>query len=1303
MASIYTNRNDNASDHVTVNPNSGTTWVGGIVPTATDIAYIVGRRTTINMTSFVKWTGPKTITVASTTNFASSGFFYTQTDVGDILKVTYTGTTSTTFLGCQLDESDPFYTWNGASGITTTIFNGAYVHNPAYVVTINSGETFECDILYIQESGWLLINGGTLKVNTGIIVRDGRLVGRGNGNIIISRNSQSLSGSYVGYLTAESYYMSIIDIDGGENRVFGTLSQSTQIGDGSITVSNVTNGSFAVGDEIAIYDENDYRRRNTGYVGYRDVSASFYGMDEGLEIVGVNGNTIYVGHRNGTQGVIKSVSTLGNQKVVEVDPKDTYFNAGDKIIIDNNIYTIDSIEDSEFTMYNYDFTNPSTSLSDFWVNDSTHIYSGNWTIFNGIGIGTNTTSYRELIHKYFFRRESIVEAEMSPLDSYTSGTRGTGRYGILTSYDPSFRWGHRGDDSFKSDYFQVYDAGDWIGFWIRTMSNYGNNRLSRDIPLRDATRIGCTYKVDTRKGRTTTYINGTEFSVDHRRDGNYRGLVGLVSSNDRFRCKRLTIKVPTQKLYITTSNSISVDSIAFLTGMEIAHNAGRKVVKLSSHNTGDGSHADLAFAYRGQRLNGEWPLIIQKNGVNTTSSEFPYIHNHETNVDYYHDLGNSTSARSLTIDLITQQTFTHVSFVPRIQDYSTYYGYNGVAIYGSNDLTNWTTLYGPTNDTKKWYYLSYNRMAYYPTGVVSFRYVKFETKGAQHGTYQTNRYVNIGVHDFSEGYTITLNNASDYNVGDKITVSTDGGYSWGSREIEAYYAWTQTTPVDPEQFWHGGWLMECTITNKIGNKIYLDRPVFWGYIENNDSATIIKTNRNFNISGTVGPTNSTNDWRWANIFLNGGTNATRKYLFKNVRFQYIGSYRYSSSTSFNRGIIVGSQDYWNHALFDGISLPVSEDGTEWGGLAFYPGAGIVRNSIIMSTYAGLVQYYVTSYNGCGFFNNKIIGAIRGIRVEYPRVHFSNYNEISMSDYAFQYTTIRTERNIIPFFNEVRRNYIKGTSYNAFNFFSENIGKVRLPRIRIENNKIRGMDDYSVVGQLFNGSPYVSTDCVAEHTGVRLSRQRNEGHVSQGDATSDLNYQNIQQNYNRYGYDLGYGIYYILEYDYTRPDIQRFYPTHADPYFSSMGIELELLSNNVSIQINVQFQYRYPWISRIQDDGTDDGRLRCFSIQNGTLKEIKYGVVPSTMTSDWYTFNETFTVFSQEYSKIAVYLNKVGQNGYFDIKNSSATVLCDNPSVIKVLGNTFTQNRLWDQYTELKDVRPLTSGGQRTIKINRIKF
>jgi len=49
-----------------------------------------------------------TITVASTANFASSGFFYVTNNGDEILKINYTGLTGTTFTGCSVDESNSF-------------------------------------------------------------------------------------------------------------------------------------------------------------------------------------------------------------------------------------------------------------------------------------------------------------------------------------------------------------------------------------------------------------------------------------------------------------------------------------------------------------------------------------------------------------------------------------------------------------------------------------------------------------------------------------------------------------------------------------------------------------------------------------------------------------------------------------------------------------------------------------------------------------------------------------------------------------------------------------------------------------------------------------------------------------------------------------------------------------------------------------------------------------------------------------------------------------------------------------------
>lgn len=1305
MAIIYSNRNDNASTHATANALATSTWAGGVVPNAADQVYVVGRRTTINQTAFAKWVGTITITVASTANFASSGFFYTHTNGGEVVKVNYTGTTATTFTGCSIDETDPFYRWTSGQ----TIANGSYVHNPAYIIEINNGQTFECAELIIQEGGWLKINaGGTLLIRQGILMRDGRLIGRDTGTITISRPAGTAASSTVGYFTLENNALSIVDIDGGEVRAYSTLAANANINDVSISINSANNGSFAVGDEIAIYEEgeNGYRRRNFGYTGYRDATANFKDMDEGLDVVGVSGNTVYVGMRNGARGTVKASTTVGSQKAIDVQPDSVYFNVGDKILINNVGYTIDAIEDSEYTLYDYDFTNPATSLSDFWVNDDSIPYSSGWEIVSGVGLRNTSAAYREFIHKYLWTREVIVEAEMSPLSNYTSGTRGTGAFGIATAYDPSFRIGHRAFDSFKSDYFVVDEGNLDVVFYIRSMSAYNNNRQDRDSTLLNITRNPALYRVDTRKMRTTVSIAGQEFTTEYRRDGSFKGLVGLISANNNFRCRRLTIKVPTQKIYITTNNTISNGSIVYRSGIDHQHPAGSKVVKISSINTGNGSHKDLAFCYRGQNGSGIFPIVRQVNGANTTNVNLPYIHNHDMNADYYHNLGETTSEVSVTIDLMQQSQFTHVSFNPRTVDTGGFYGYNGVTIYGSNDMTNWTTLYGPTNDTKKWYGGggSYNRLAYYPTGTVSYRYVKFATKGDQGGA-NRNRYINIGVHDFSEGYTIDLNNASDFAIGDQVTVLSDSGYYWASREIEAYQA-RITANVAPEDYFHGGWEMICTITNKVGNKIYLDKPVFWGYVEDADSVTVVKVNRNFKIQGFIGTNNVFSDsWRWPNIISNAGANTCRKYFFKNIRMNYIGSARNSGSGSWNRGVVNNTYDYWNAAVFDGVVHNMGPDNTTYAGVGNNQGHVIYRNSVVLGMYSGYHNYNAASYSGAAFFNNKIMGCLNGYYSELLKVFAFNYNEITTFDVGFSCYTTRLDRNIIPHFNEVKFNTLKGNSTYGFRLNNESFGPVRSPRIQIESNKLRAMDDGTFYPSgVSDGWPHVNANYMSEHTGSRMSRYRNEGPVIQTDTSSDLVNVGRMENFGRFGYDLTHGAYYTYELDYSRPEITRVYPCTGDSLLTMFGIEIEVL-DNIPFQIYVKFDYLIPWIAKIQDDGTDDGRLRVYAVQNGSQSgALQYGLVPSTITPyTWNTFEYTFNSFTSTIGKAAVYLNRVAQNGYTDFKNSTCVVRTDYPDKIRVLGNNFIMKNVWDQYNGVRNIVPLTSTNARTINITRLKF
>jgi len=1302
MATIYSNRNDGVGYEVNANPNATSTWAGGVVPNAADQVYVVGRRTTWNSGNVYKWTGTRTCTVASTTGFATNGYFYTVTTDGQILKINYTGITSTTFTNCIVDDTFDLLYDNGWETTRNNgyIANGYYVLNPSLILEIKAGQNFTCNEMIIQEGGYVLVHqGGTLTVNQGLLVRDGWLLGRGEGNIVIQRPAGSLT--TIGYFTGENYYMSVIDIEGGENRVYATTTQNVNIGDVSIDIDTPQNGEFVWGDDVALYNHRERRFRNKEYVGYRDATANFgEDSDEGLDVVGVDGNSVFVALRNGARGDIKASSNANGQAILDVYMDNVYFNKGDIVVINNKKYIINKVEDSEFEIKNYDFTNPSQDLSDFWVNDTTnHLYSGGWSI-DAYGL-TNSGGYSELVNKYIWERDVIVEAELSPLNNWDTGTRGTQDFGLLTSYDPAYRKGHRGYDGFKTDYFRIDDAADAIDFMQRWVTTYQNNRLSRDTNLRTITRGPATYRVDCRKAMSTVYINGKQFSKEYYRNGNPKGLVGIYNDgNVSMHCRRLTISLPCQRVYITTTDAIAPNQRIWRSGIERVKTAGARLVKIASINTGEGNHTDLNFAYRGQYGNGQWPMLMGYNSNSNTWSSAPTIHNHDTNADYYLDLG-AGNGKYVVFDLSQNQTFTHISFQPRNADTSTgtFYGYKGVQIWGSNDGTTWTSLYGPVDDTKKWYYASYNRMAFYPVGTANYRYVKFGTNGSQAST-NYNRYVGIGVHDFSDGYKLAVNNASDFNIGDQITVMSDSGYSWSSREYDGYFALISGGGADPETYLHGGWTLKCTVINKDQNTLFLDRPIYWGYIEGRDSVTVVKVNKPFSVRGSINiGSTAQNDWRWPDITLNSGSNVGRKYYFGGVHFQYVGSYRYSGSTSYNRGFRNYSYDYWNAAIISGCTYEFGPDGTTWVGVGNYGGHAVFRNNLVMGMYTGFWQQSASSYTGAAYWNNKILGTIYGYYSDGSKAFDFSYNEIATCDTGMYFGTMRVNRMVVPRFAAVKRNVVKGTANTGFRLYPDQPASVSYSYIDMESNRVRATDDYSSQGW-FVSSPMKDFDALAEHTGSRMSRYRNEGHFQNGDTATDLQTQMLFKNYGRYGIDIASSLYHVLARDYNVPNVVTLYDSNSDANFAKLGIEIDCLEA-VAFSIEVKFDYLYEWKARLADDGTDDGRLRLLQLQRGTQVGIQYGAVPSTLTDNWATFNSTFT-FPVDRGPAAIYLCRSAIGSAVHFTNSYAIIRCDEPEKLIVRINTFNHDRIWNPYREnVGDIRPLT--GARTIKATRVKF
>lgn len=296
--------------------------------------------------------------------------------------------------------------------------------------------------------------------------------------------------------------------------------------------------------------------------------------------------------------------------------------------------------------------------------------------------------------------------------------------------------------------------------------------------------------------------------------------------------------------------------------------------------------------------------------------------------------------------------------------------------------------------------------------------------------------------------------------------------------------------------------------------------------------------------------------------------------------------------------------------------------------------------------------------------------------------------------------------VIPYLQEVKRNFVKGISYCGYSIYQHTTGGRNLgPRVKIEYNKVKGSDDYAIAASTTSDSPYIGMIAYSEHTGSRMSRYRNEGFVSQGDTISDLNYVNMLKDYGRYGYDLIHGLYFIYERDPANPEVIRIYNPSLDSTLPMLGIELDILEDNIPFQVFVQFDYRYPQIARIQDDGVDDGRLRLLALQQGALvSPIQYGVIPANAGDGWNTFTGTFSTFSTTATegKAAVYLNRTASNGYVEVRNMTAYVLTDHPDKVRILGNTFNVNAIFDQFEQSRGFRPLTAPAKST-KLTRVKF
>jgi len=478
-------------------------WVGGVVPTGSDVAYIESGFTRINMSNGVRvWSGvTSSIQVDSTAGFPdTSGSFYAYTyQTADYVKIDYDLRNGDDyFVNCTIDHS--YVSWSAD-------FSGSLRDGKAYGTLRNNAPVFRTDHTYICLSGsseWYINrihvrdhacfeikDTATLKLDSTsqdsyVAVQDAKFVMKDQTSAILANGSTERNSSLV-HSNAHDYQQIIIS-GSTDNRTRTTVSSNVATGSGVIPVASST--GFAAGDFISVYGDDDYITQKDNRDGtnneydpyYYDTTGSIWpyyrasiekNEDETLYVRGINGNNLNVSKIYAEYGTIISASSAiskrtwqrahgrsksqftGNKTKIQVRSGDNAFKAGHKVLIGNNVYTVLEVGDVLIPNKDLDFE-AGANLNDFWIDSfigsgssnefkiHQDLVTGSRLEMSGSGVAENYY-YKSVFLKDFRLRDLKVTITGSILRQETNAYGSSGNYdgsrmfGVSTNADPHDR------------------------------------------------------------------------------------------------------------------------------------------------------------------------------------------------------------------------------------------------------------------------------------------------------------------------------------------------------------------------------------------------------------------------------------------------------------------------------------------------------------------------------------------------------------------------------------------------------------------------------------------------------------------------------------------------------------------------------------------------------------------------------------------------------------------------------------------------------------------------------------------------
>jgi hypothetical protein len=1296
--------------------NDPTIWSEGIVPTASDQAFIRGIRTTVNFASgYLPFFGTQSITVASTVGFPISGSFYTYTDRDEEIKLNYITCSATQFISASIDTG--YYSWSYdvfpatqslPSKLGGVIPNGAFVQfRPGTIYidpsmgTITLTSSFTNPALTIENGGDVRMrSGSTLALGGYLLLNDGTFMMTGSG-LFRFNNSYASASTETGVLrningiVANDQNLQYLIIEGDENRTNTTLSQSANIGDHYLTVNDVS--GFEIKDEIFVGERNLTQSRTDN--GFRSqYVGTFSSWDECFQIAGkdVGTNRLYVKRFKGIDAVIKATAS-STELIVDGER----FQVGDKVLINDELRTITQVTGSyDVLLKDYDFTTGS-DLTD-WTTDITRsaLFS-DWTLSSSYGlIQWTSTAYRHIFVRDTMLDNVKVEAWISNLRGITEGSASRNEYGVYIQSEPSVDSDQFAPTTTNQPLRTSFTIQPSFSRMYMRQKNIDNDVITNiytgSYPVDGLKKITLEASKEFIKG----YVDDTLIFDEYARAGSFWGRCGLYTNgNDAFVCTRYKIYNKFTKLTVDSPITVNIGDQIEETGIEYSHSPGHQVIKLNSTVIDPLEFKDLAFAYRGAEEYQTDPTL--------DSGSFPYIwgtnSSGSTNFDWFRftlNVGDYATnyalgvgfTRSVILDFNKPIEFNRVGFLENFLTIGqSMTASRGIQFSGSNDIigagialtaSNWTPLTSSIVDSRRRTNIETFR-SFNVGGPHTYRFLRIETQGLTQATTTENTFRSFRIR-LNYSNSIQLNNTSDLNIGDEIALISRYNLNPIS-DITNYSSLIFPSSSLTTASFLDNFTQHYTIISKsAGNVIYLNQPFEEGTPEKGD--TVIKLNRSLKFSGSFN--SSSRDWDVGRIAVLGSATArfVRRIKFENTSFQHLtGQFPQVGTTAVNliySGFGLGEQNWYNYmglvqgcTFYNNYNMGVANSGMYWPNRSGFA----TRHCLISG-------FQIISLNGNGNPNfqapiistgNIIYGITTqtGLPINFSQTIYS-YNLVyggniplpGAAGYQAVYTTPYNS------FYLIKRNHIEGVTGTVA--YSQNLDSFGTQySIIIDSNRIGFVHQNAGVFfmQSFLDKGFKTPFLLPRRGGfdgrrlsLSLVNAPLQSYITSSYGGPSHNIPVYIKNHNRQGFDLflnNSGIWIKPENDPYYKFYKQF--TQVDWRNPILGAYL-WLDEGVSASFDVNFDYyvtpSIEWQSELQYSGS----LYMIVLKNGGELSEQFTLPKVTTPTN---FSRTFSLTGSGHFQIALAgLNT--QHGYAAFANISSRLVAPNTDQVQVFSNNF---------------------------------